>query len=272
MGKKIAEEMAKERPKFIEGAKATHNIDAKKAGEVFDLLEKFANYGFNKSHAAAYAVVSYQTAYLKANYPVEFMAAVMNCDIHLTDKLAVYKREVDKLGITTVPPCVNRSLATFTVVDGQIVYALGALKNVGVDAMRLIVEITETVAIRDIDETAKFVAAVRDLGARVALDDFGTGYSSLSYLRGFPFDKLKIDRRSSHHSPPIRARRRSSTRLWRLPGRWAWKPRRKAWRTKTSSSRFAGSIVIPSRGIWSAGPSPPRRCRACLPRPTRRRS
>ena len=140
MGKKIAEEMAKERPKFIEGAKKTHNIDAKKAGEVFDLLEKFANYGFNKSHAAAYAVVSYQTAYLKANYPVEFMAAVMNCDIHLTDKLAVYKREVDKLGITTVPPCVNRSLATFTVVEGQIVYALGALKNVGVEAMKAIVE------------------------------------------------------------------------------------------------------------------------------------
>ena len=140
MGKKIAEEMAKERPKFIEGAKVTHGIDAKKAGEVFDLLEKFANYGFNKSHAAAYAVVSYQTAYLKANYPVEFMAAVMNCDIHLTDKLAVYKREVDKLGITTVAPCVNRSLATFTVVDGQVVYALGALKNVGVEAMKLIVE------------------------------------------------------------------------------------------------------------------------------------
>jgi DNA polymerase III subunit alpha len=140
MGKKIAEEMAKERPKFIEGAKKTHGIDAKKAGEVFDLLEKFANYGFNKSHAAAYAVVSYQTAYLKANYPVEFMAAVMNCDIHLTDKLAVYKREVDKLGITTVAPCVNRSLASFTVRDGQVIYALGALKNVGVEAMKLIVD------------------------------------------------------------------------------------------------------------------------------------
>ncbi len=139
MGKKIAEEMAKERPKFIEGCKATHGIDAKKSGEVFDLLEKFANYGFNKSHAAAYAVVSYQTGYLKANYPVEFMAAVMNCDIHLTDKLAVYKREVDKLGITTVAPCVNASLATFTVRDGAVVYALGALKNVGVDAMGLIV-------------------------------------------------------------------------------------------------------------------------------------
>ncbi|MBP6737469.1 MAG: DNA polymerase III subunit alpha [Rhodobacteraceae bacterium] len=139
MGKKIAEEMAKERPKFVEGAKKTHNVPEKKAGEVFDLLEKFANYGFNKSHAAAYAVVSYQTAYLKANYPVEFMAAVMNCDIHLTDKLAVYKREVDKLGITTVAPCVNASLATFTVRDGAVVYALGALKNVGVDAMGLIV-------------------------------------------------------------------------------------------------------------------------------------
>lgn len=140
MGKKIAEEMAKERPKFIEGAAKTHRIDAKKAGEVFDLLEKFANYGFNKSHAAAYAVVSYQTGWLKANHPVEFMAGVMNCDIHLTDKLAIYKRELDKLGIETVPPCVNRSLATFDVKDGKVVYALGALKNVGVEAMRAIVE------------------------------------------------------------------------------------------------------------------------------------
>ncbi len=140
MGKKNPEEMARERPKFIEGAKATHNIPAAKAGEVFDLLEKFANYGFNKSHAAAYAVVSYQTAYLKANYPAEFMAAVMNCDIHLTDKLAVYKREVDKLGLKTIAPCVNASLATFTVRDNALVYGLGALKNVGVDAMHLIVQ------------------------------------------------------------------------------------------------------------------------------------
>ena len=143
MGKKIAEEMAKERPKFVEGAAATHGVAREKAGEVFDLLEKFANYGFNKSHAAAYAVVSYQTAYLKANYPVEFMAAVMNCDIHLTDKLAVYKREVDKLGIRTVAPSVNAALATFTVRDGQVVYALGALKNVGVDAMQMIVRVRD---------------------------------------------------------------------------------------------------------------------------------
>ena len=140
MGKKIAEEMAKERPKFIEGAAKTHGVSRKKSGEVFDLLEKFANYGFNKSHAAAYAVVSYQTAYLKANYPVEFMAAVMNCDLHLTDKLAVYKREVDKFGLTTVAPSINRSLASFTVENGQIIYALGALKNVGTEAMKTIVQ------------------------------------------------------------------------------------------------------------------------------------
>ena len=167
MGKKIAEEMAKERPKFIEGAKKTHNVDAKKAGEVFDLLEKFANYGFNKSHAAAYAVVSYQTGYLKANYPVEFMAGVMNCDIHLTDKLAVYKREVDKLGIKTVAPCVNASLATFTVREGAVVYALGALKNVGVEAMKMIV------AGRATDQGEKPYATLFDLARRVDLKRIG---------------------------------------------------------------------------------------------------
>ncbi len=140
MGKKNPEEMARERPKFIDGAKATHGIDARKAGEVFDLLEKFANYGFNKSHAAAYAVVSYQTAWLKANHPVEFMAAVMNCDIHLTDKLSVYAEEVRRgLGISIVAPCVNASQAMFSVSEGRVVYALGALKNVGVEAMRMIV-------------------------------------------------------------------------------------------------------------------------------------
>ncbi|QYK43246.1 MAG: DNA polymerase III subunit alpha [Paracoccaceae bacterium] len=164
MGKKIPEEMAKERPKFIEGA-VKNGVSKEKAGEVFDLLEKFANYGFNKSHAAAYAVVSYQTAWLKANHPVEFMAAVMNCDIHLTDKLAVYKREVDRMGIRTVAPCVNASEAMFSVRDGAVVYALGALKNVGVEAMRLIVAARRDQPFADLADFARRVD-LRRVGKR----------------------------------------------------------------------------------------------------------
>ncbi len=140
MGKKIQEAMDAERPKFIAGAKE-NGVDDAKALEVWNLLDKFANYGFNKSHAAAYAVVSYQTAWLKTNHPVEFMAGVMNCDIHLTDKLAVYFEEVRKqLDLPWAPPCVNRSEATFSVKEGVLHYGLGALKNVGAEAMRLITE------------------------------------------------------------------------------------------------------------------------------------
>ena len=138
MGKKIQAAMDAERPKFLAGA-AANGVDEDKALEVWNLLDKFANYGFNKSHAAAYAVVSYQTAWLKANHPVEFMAGVMNCDIHLTDKLAVYFEEVRKgLGLPWAPPCVNRSQAVFDVAGGALLYALGALKNVGVEAMKTI--------------------------------------------------------------------------------------------------------------------------------------
>ena len=141
MGKKIKEAMDAERPKFEKGS-AENGVDTKKASEIFDLLEKFANYGFNKSHAAAYAVVSYQTAWLKTNHPLEFMAGVMNCDIHLTEKLATYFEKVVKkeLELPYVAPCINKSFATFSVVDGSLVYGLGALKNVGIEAMQLIVE------------------------------------------------------------------------------------------------------------------------------------
>jgi DNA polymerase-3 subunit alpha len=140
MGKKIQEAMDEEKPKFLTGS-AANDVDEKTAKATWDLLDKFANYGFNKSHAAAYAVVSYQTAWLKANHPVEFMAGVMNCDLHLTDKLAVYFNEVQKgLDLSYTPPCVNRSQARFDVVDGVLVYGLGALKNVGVDAMRLVTD------------------------------------------------------------------------------------------------------------------------------------
>ncbi|MDT2075834.1 MAG: DNA polymerase III subunit alpha [Planktomarina sp.] len=140
MGKKIQEAMDAEKPKFLIGS-AANDVDEKTAKSTWDLLDKFANYGFNKSHAAAYAVVSYQTAWLKANHPVEFMAGVMNCDLHLTDKLGVYFNEVRKgLDLPYTPPCVNRSQARFDVVDGILVYGLGALKNVGVDAMELVTQ------------------------------------------------------------------------------------------------------------------------------------
>ncbi|MEO0425997.1 MAG: DNA polymerase III subunit alpha [Pseudomonadota bacterium] len=139
MGKKIQEAMDAERPKFLKGA-AENEVDEGKAMEVWNLLDKFANYGFNKSHAAAYALVSYQTAWLKANHPVEFMAAVMNLDINLTDKLAGFVQEARRLGIEVAPPCVNRSQARFTVAEERILYALGALKGVGVEAMRLVEE------------------------------------------------------------------------------------------------------------------------------------
>ncbi|WP_227270071.1 DNA polymerase III subunit alpha [Roseobacter weihaiensis] len=188
MGKKIAEEMAKERPKFEKGAVA-NGVDADKAREVFDLLEKFANYGFNKSHAAAYAVVSYQTAWLKANHPVEFMAGVMNCDIHLTDKLAVYFEEVRKrLELPWAPPCVNRSDATFKVVDGALVYALGALKNVGVEAMRLVT------SGRKMDGKDKPFATLFDLARRVDLKRVGKRPLEM-LARSGAFDQLDANRR-----------------------------------------------------------------------------
>jgi DNA polymerase-3 subunit alpha len=189
MGKKIKEAMDAERPKFVEGAKA-NGVDDAKASEVFDLLEKFANYGFNKSHAAAYAVVSYQTAWLKANHPVEFMAAVMNCDLHLTDKLAVYKRETDRLGIRTLPPCVNRSEAGFSVAEGAIVYALGGLKGVGPEAMRMIAEERrEHGPYRDLFDFARRVD-LRRIGKR-ALE---------MMARAGAFDALNRNRRQAFES------------------------------------------------------------------------
>ncbi len=184
MGKKIAAEMAKERPKFVQGAK-DNSIGAKKAGEVFDLLEKFANYGFNKSHAAAYAVVSYQTAWLKANHPVEYMAGVMNCDLHLTDKLAIYTEEVRRgLDIEIVPPCVNLSHPAFSVKDGQIVYGLAALKNVGVEAMRLI----------EAGRGDKPFATLFDLARRVELKRIGKRPMEM-LARAGAFDQLDANRR-----------------------------------------------------------------------------
>jgi DNA polymerase-3 subunit alpha len=137
MGKKIKEEMDQQRDAFIDGARA-RGVAQSKAAQVFDLVAKFAGYGFNKSHAAAYALVAYQTAYMKANYPLEFFAASMSLDIGNSDKLNGYRQELDRLGLALLPPDVNRSQVTFSVDSGGadasgprgIRYALAAVKTV----------------------------------------------------------------------------------------------------------------------------------------------
>ena len=143
MGKKIQSEMAKQRPRFVDGA-AERGLSRPKAEMIFDLLAKFADYGFNKSHAAAYAMVSYQTAWLKANHPVAFLAASMTVDLANTAKLNDFRREAQRLGIEVVPPSINRSRTEFAVSDGTILYALAAIRNVGRQAIDHIVAERDT--------------------------------------------------------------------------------------------------------------------------------
>jgi DNA polymerase-3 subunit alpha len=164
MGKKDKEKMAKERRNFIEGCARTNKIPEKKANAIFDLLEKFAGYGFNKSHSAAYGVISYQTAFLKAHYPVEFMAGLLSNEINNTEKISVFVGECKRMGISILPPDINKSGLKFTpeIVAGiddagtgitdpgynAIRYGLAAIKNVGEAAMAM--------AIRERDERGEF--------------------------------------------------------------------------------------------------------------------
>ena len=151
MGKKVKAEMDAQRSRFVEGCAAKSDIPAAKANELFDLIDKFAGYGFNKSHAAAYALLAYQTAWLKAHYPAEFYAGSMAFDIHLTEKLTVFVDDMRRMGLTCLPPDINRSEADFTVepvaYEGEdarlgfaVRYALGGLKGVGEKAMEQLVE------------------------------------------------------------------------------------------------------------------------------------
>ena len=166
MGKKDKEKMAKERRNFIEGCARTNKIQEKKANAIFDLLEKFAGYGFNKSHSAAYGVISYHTAYLKAHYPVEFMAGLLSNEINNTEKISVFVGECKRMGISILPPDINKSGLKFVpeavacIGDAgagvnapgynAIRYGLAAIKNVGEAAM--------AVAIREREERGGFVS------------------------------------------------------------------------------------------------------------------
>ena len=143
MGKKDQAEMDKQRSRFVQGAKNRMNVDERLSNSIFDLVNEFAGYGFNKSHAAAYAMISFQTAYLKALHPTEFIAAIMSLDITNVDKLAQFFQESKRMELEIMPPCVNRSMADFDVDNGKVLYALGALKNVGLEAMRNVVQVRE---------------------------------------------------------------------------------------------------------------------------------
>ena len=142
MGKKDPEEMASQGERFIQGARKK-KIDARKAGEIFDQMETFARYGFNKSHSAAYALISFQTAYLKAHYPVEFMAALMSSEMGNTDKVIKNLAECREMGIEVLPPDINESRSDFTAVGNKIRFGLAAVKNVGEKAVEVILQSRE---------------------------------------------------------------------------------------------------------------------------------
>ncbi|MBN9561641.1 MAG: DNA polymerase III subunit alpha [Alphaproteobacteria bacterium] len=187
MGKKIRAEMEAQRKIFCDGAMA-RGIPEAKATEVFDLMAKFADYGFNKSHAAAYALVAYQTAWMKANHPVAFMAACMSLAISNTDRLAALKQEAERMGIVLLPPDINRSDADFSVEqrdDGTLAirYALAAVKKVGFAAMQSVVAARGS---RSFDDLADFAARVdpRQLN-RMQLENL---------VRGGAFDSLEANR------------------------------------------------------------------------------
>jgi len=142
MGKKKPEEMEKQRAIFVKGC-ADKNISKEKASEIFDTLAKFAGYGFNKSHSAAYAVVAYQTAWLKANHPVPFMAAVLSNELANTDKIQQFVNECKRMGIEVLPPDVNKSGVRFGVEDGKVRFGLAGIKNVGEIAVEHIIEVRQ---------------------------------------------------------------------------------------------------------------------------------
>jgi DNA polymerase-3 subunit alpha len=141
MGKKDPVAMAEERGKFVSGAKKLHNIDEKTSDAIFDILNKFAGYGFNKSHSAAYALLSYQTAFLKANHPVQFMAAMLSSELGNSDKVAHFVAECESMGLEVLGPDVNESREMFTPVGGKIRFGLAGIKGVGeLAAQRIIAE------------------------------------------------------------------------------------------------------------------------------------
>ena len=188
MGKKDKAKMALERANFVQGCERTNKITEKKANAIFDLLEKFAGYGFNKSHSAAYGLISYQTAFLKARYPVEFMAGLLSNEINNTDKISVFVGECKRMGVAILPPDVNRSALKFipeqTETGMAIRYGLAAIKHVGQGAME--------VAIAEREKNGEF-KSMEDFCAR--LDSRIANRKMLeSLIKSGAFDFTQCDR------------------------------------------------------------------------------
>jgi DNA polymerase III subunit alpha len=231
MGKKIRSEMQKQRSRFVAGC-VERGIGGDHAEAIFDLLERFADYGFNKSHAAAYALVAYQTAYLKANYPVEFLAASMTLDMGNTDKLSEFRSEAERLAVKVERPSINRSGVEFEVdADGVIHYALAALKGVGGQAVEAIVGARGDVAYADISDFARRInpravnkRVLESLAASGAFDDLEPNRASV--FAGV--DLMLAHAQREHDALAIGALQfsfgGSARDLIRLPALEAWSP------------------------------------------------
>src|SRR5215469_2396948 len=183
MGKKDRELMAAQKAKFLVGCRA-NQIDGKKAERIWDLIEKFAGYGFNKSHAACYGLVAYQTAYFKANHPVEFMAALLTSEMEKTDKIVQYMEECRSMGLRVEPPDVNVSGARFTVASEVIHFGLAAIKNVGASAIESMIKARE--------QDGPFASLV-DFCARVDLRLVNRRVVE-SLIKAGAFDSLRLTR------------------------------------------------------------------------------
>lgn len=194
MGKKKKEEMDRQRSRFIDGAKE-RDVSEGKAAYIFELVNEFAGYGFNKSHAAAYAAIAYRTGYLKAHFPVEFLSALMSLDRNNFDKLAVFFQEARKMDVPVVAPDVNRSRADFSVEGGAVLYALGAIRNVSLTGME------HVVAEREANGPYK---DLYDFAERV--DPKQVNKRTLENLaRAGAFDQLEPDRACAFAAAPILA-------------------------------------------------------------------
>ena len=187
MGKKKVEEMAKQRAIFVEGCAKKNSIPPEKANQLFDVLDKFAGYGFNKAHAACYGVITCQTAWLKARHPVEFMAALLSNELDNTDKIALFVAEARSMGISVLAPSVNESGSVFTVGEKSIRFGLSAIKNVGQAAVELIIAAREKDGpFRDLHDLCSRVESrgmnkklVESLVKSGACDDFGPNRAAL---------------------------------------------------------------------------------------------